>query len=315
MLNTISEILKKQLLSHSATKNIATIEYLLYSYIENLTTLFVFLNNKSAPDFVALYAQKDLGQKILSVNQTLHEVLKENIVSPTLVSTIDDQVLIIYKYLPSTTFYQRKIKDRKKLISKGLQLLLEITEIYLSKNNNYWTNEEVGLEIKKDLDIFNAHVKNDSLLDKLNKDLEHMLEYLSLKCLKFVRIPQHGDYILGNMRFVKDKVYLFDFELVGDTNIPFYDFVTFLVSLPTEDSEIIINIKKRLRDDLYSDFTRKYADLIKLDQNVLVMLSPFLLVKFYNNFLKPGYSTKTRALVYKIIENYYSSAESDKASV
>lgn len=304
MLSTISEIIKERLMSKDSAKTVR-IEYLMYSFIPEMKVLFVFLDNSFEPNFFIIWAKKDLGQKILSVNQELYLNLEEHIINPVLSCALGDQFLIIYKYISSLNFYQVKPRFRAKLIENCLELLLKISKICLSKSNDFWENEELRSDIRKDLDIFNAYNKDDLLLNRLKKDLEQMLEYLSFKHLRLIKLTQHGDYIFGNMRFKEGRIYLFDFESFGKINIPFYDFVTFFVTLSIMDSGVILNFKKSLYHGLYLDFIKKYSDLINVDQKIFSMLLPYLLIKFHNNLLELGLNYKTRGIINKIIKNYY----------
>lgn len=114
----------------------------------------------------------------------------------------------------------------------------------------------------------------------------HGLAHLGLP-----RVPQHGDFSLGNVLVRRGGgVVVVDWEDYGTVRLPGYDLVALFATLPGGD----VLRRRRLRR-LLSDGLHRYAMQLKVDARWLPVLVPLHLARFFLSCESKGRSDPARA--------------------
>jgi hypothetical protein len=116
-------------------------------------------------------------------------------------------------------------------------------------------------------------------------------------------IPQHGDFVFGNLISDKNGVYVIDWEAYGRIDLPLCDLFTFFTSpLLTTGStpEIWSDDAKRQIPKL----VESYATAIGLSASDLPLLFPLTLANWFRSQLDDGHRSFAEKL-YKIVNLYF----------
>jgi len=311
MIDLISELIKKNLLPPHIRKQPIEIKYFLHTapafFEEGKNVFFAFLDNDSTPYFTITLVQNKAGQEELLISEKLAPILNGHIVRPLFSFPVDNSLLIFYKYIPSFSFLFYPEKKKKELLLRSFELILEITDFFLGANGALWPKEALIATIKKEIILFNPDT---NLLKKLEADIRNLELFLLSQDLR--KIPQHGDYSIVNLRFKEKEIYIFDLAHFFKTAIPFYDIVSFLLSLFTDKTWVAhANLRKWILCNVYPDFIEKYASLIKVNKETFSKLFPFLLIMRFNYYNLPSRNNIMGEIIYKIIKTYYGEARKD----
>ena len=116
-------------------------------------------------------------------------------------------------------------------------------------------------------------------------------------------IPQHGDFYPGNVILFHGQPRVLDWETYGTIDLPFYDLLTFLISLISPDGAMPARLDPGLAHQLPA-LVEIYAAGIGLPASDLEYLLPLTLVNWFHLMWLDG-RTRFAVRMYRMIEHFF----------
>jgi hypothetical protein len=308
MIKTITEILRRRALPTGYSAGPIKADFLLantsHIYGHGNFMFFVFINNSHEPKFAVSVIDRDAGLKTLSVIERLLPALKDNISKPILFEPFDNYLIIAYDYTPSFGLHYYPVRNREGLIQKGIELLYKTTAYYITDTPEYWSKDEMVSCANNELRIFRAISNSNFYFPKIQNDVNELCEYICR--VRLLKIPQHGDYVIDNMRFSKKNIYIFDLDSFFQVQLPYYDLVSYFFSIwvKPQGKQLPSDLADLEYTNLYLKSQETYSQIIGADRRLFNKLLPLLLVKRFNYYMNKREGQIGRFILQYIREYY-----------